>query len=171
VSQLDTPVRGRVPLSSRKLRWLAVIAVATTATIYLVIAFSGIGKNLVYYWGPTQVRAAGAKAVHAAIRLGGMVAAGSIVRGHRPSELEFDVVDAGARIHVKSHGVPPQLFREGIGVVVEGTMTAQGYFAGDRLLVSHSNEYRAPSDLAHVDVERLMRSTSGLETDAAKDAP
>ena len=108
------------------MRWLAATTVAAAVAIYLAIAFGGIGENLVYYWGPTQVQAAGGKAVHAAIRLGGMVAAGSIVRGHGPSELEFDVVDAGARIHVKSHGVPPQLFREGIGVVVEGTMTRAG---------------------------------------------
>jgi cytochrome c-type biogenesis protein CcmE len=167
MSLLDSPTGSRVPLSSRKMRWLAVATVATTATIYLVIAFGGIGSNLVYYWGPSQVQAAGGKAVHAAIRLGGMVAAGSIVRGRGPSELEFDVVDAGARIHVRSHGVPPQLFREGIGVVVEGTMTAQGTFEGDRLLVSHSNEYRAPNDLAHVDVEQLMRSTSGLDEKSA----
>jgi cytochrome c-type biogenesis protein CcmE len=171
VSQLDQPAGSRVPLSTRKMRWLAVATVAVMATIYLVIAFGGIGKNLVYYWGPSQLRAAGAKAVHAAIRLGGMVAAGSIVRGDGPSELEFDVVDAGARVHVKSHGVPPQLFRAGIGVVVEGTMTPEGYFAGDRLLVSHSNEYRAPTDLAHVDVEGLMRSTSGLEPAGEKAAP
>ena len=162
MSQLDSPVGGRPPLASGRMRWLAVATVAAAVAIYLAIAFGGIGRNLVYYWGPTQVRAAGDKAVHAAIRLGGMVATGSLVRGHGPSDLEFDVVDSGARIHVRSHGVPPQLFREGIGVVVEGTMTPQGYFEGDRLLVSHSNEYRAPADLAHVDVEKLMRSTSGL---------
>jgi cytochrome c-type biogenesis protein CcmE len=170
VSQLDTPAGSRVPLSTRKLRWLAAITVAVMATIYLVIAFGGIGRNIVYYWGPTQVEAAGPKAVNAAIRLGGMVADGSIVRGDGPSALEFDVVDAGARVHVKSHGVPPQLFRAGIGVVVEGTMTRQGYFEGDRLLVSHSNEYRAPTDLAQADVEKLIRSTDGLAADGKQAA-
>ena len=40
------------------------------------------------------------------------------------SELEFDVSDGKAVVHVRSSGVPPQMFREGIGVVVEGTMTA-----------------------------------------------
>ena len=171
MSQLDAPATGRAPLSTRKIRWLAVATVAAAVAIYLAIAFGGIGENLVYYWGPTQVQAAGGKAVHAAIRLGGMVAPGSLVRGQGPSDLEFDVVDAGARIHVKNRGVPPQLFREGIGVVVEGTMTAQGYFAGDRLLVSHSNEYRAPTDLAHLDVEQLIRSTSGLEPADRKGTP
>ena len=168
MSQLDEPIGNRAPLDARKLRWLALVTVVTMAVVYCAIAFGGIGRNLVYYWGPTQVRAAGHKAIDATIRLGGMVAPGSIVRGGGPSEIEFDVVDAGGRVHVVSHGVPPQLFRAGIGVVVEGTMTADGTFRGDRLMVSHSNEYRAPTDTAHVDVEKLIRSTSGLSGGGGK---
>jgi cytochrome c-type biogenesis protein CcmE len=62
-----------------------------------------------------------------------------VKRGHGASGVEFDVVDrAGAVTHVKCSGVPPQLFRERIGVVVEGTMTRAGYFEGHRLMVSHS---------------------------------
>ena len=57
--------------------------------------------------------------------------------------LEFDVKDATGIVHVKSTGVPPQMFRENIGVVVEGTMTRGGYFQSNRLMVSHNNEYRA----------------------------
>ena len=107
----------------------------------------GIGKNLVYYWGPTELRAAGDKAVGATIRLGGLVGPGSIVSAEGVSSLEFDVIDRqGASVHVKATGVPPQLFRERIGVVVEGTMTRAGHFEGSRLMVSHSNEYRAPGD-------------------------
>ena len=41
---------------------------------------------------------------------------------------------------------PPQMLREGIGVVVEGTYTEAGVFETDRLMVKHSNEYRAPEE-------------------------
>jgi len=58
--------------------------------------------------------------------------------------------------------VPPQLFRDRIGVVVEGTMTAQGAFESRRLMVSHDNKYRAPAD-KDVDLKMLMRSTQGLD--------
>lgn len=61
-------------------------------------------------------------------------------------------------VHVKASGVPPQMFREGIGVVVEGTMTPEGHFAGNRLMVSHDNEYRAPEDGEQVDPETMIRS-------------
>jgi cytochrome c-type biogenesis protein CcmE len=55
------------------------------------------------------------------------------------------------------------MFREQIGVVVEGTMDKAGYFEGRRLMVSHSNEYRVPGDGEKVDVQKAMRSTQGLD--------
>jgi cytochrome c-type biogenesis protein CcmE len=78
------------------------------------------------------------------------------------SQLEFDVVDAKERVHVVSNGVPPQMFREGIGVVVEGTMTDSGFFKSDRLMVSHNNEYRAPKDAKNADMKKLIESTEGM---------
>jgi cytochrome c-type biogenesis protein CcmE len=54
------------------------------------------------------------------------------------------VSDATSVVHVRSTGVPPQMFREGIGVVVEGTMTRSDYFECNRLMVKHGNDYQAP---------------------------
>jgi cytochrome c-type biogenesis protein CcmE len=143
-------------------KWFAFAALAVAAVAFVIIAYGGIGENLVYYWGPGEVEAAGSKAVGATIRLGGQVAEGSIRYGDGASGLEFDVVDLqGAKVHVKSQGVPPQMFREGIGVVVEGTMTRAGHFECHRLMVSHDNEYRAPDDPG-ADVKRLMQTTKGM---------
>ena len=79
------------------------------------------------------------------------------------SMLDFDVTDRHTTVHVKSDGVPPQMFREGIGVVVEGTMTRAGYFQSDRLMVSHNNEYRAPKPGEQIDAKKLIKSTKGIE--------
>jgi cytochrome c-type biogenesis protein CcmE len=149
-----------------KTKWFAVGALAVAALAFLAITMGGIGENLVYYWGPTDLRKAGDKAVGATIRLGGQVGEGSIVLGEGVSSLEFDVVDGNHAVHVKATGVPPQMFREGIGIVVEGTMTKAGHFAGNRLIVSHDNEYRAPGDPKAADVKKLMRSTTGLDEKA-----
>ena len=142
-------------------KWFAIGALAVAGIAFLVITVGGIGKNLVYYWGPTELTAAGHKAVGATIRLGGQVAPHS-VRLANGSQLEFDVSDARHRVHVVSNGVPPQMFREGIGVVVEGTMTDAGVFRSNRLMVSHNNEYRAPKDAKHVDMKKLIGSTEGV---------
>ncbi|MEK6372765.1 MAG: cytochrome c maturation protein CcmE [Acidobacteriota bacterium] len=150
----------------RKTRLFMIGALAVAAAALIVIAWGGINKNLVYYWTPTDLHAAGDKAYGATIRLGGMVSKGSIRNHQGVSGLEFDVHDAGKIVHVKSSGVPPQMFRENIGVVVEGTMTRGGYFQCNRLMVSHSNEYKAPEAGHPVDrkeLEKLMRSTEGLD--------
>jgi cytochrome c-type biogenesis protein CcmE len=160
---MNTPVPVPGPTSSRgKTKWFAFGALGVAGAAFLFIAVGGIGENLVYYWGPKELRAAGAKALGATIRLGGQVAVGSIKRGEGVSNLEFDVTDGTATVHVVSQGVPPQLFRDRIGVVVEGTMTRAGSLESRRLMVSHDNRYRAPAD-KDVDIKTLMRSTEGLD--------
>jgi cytochrome c-type biogenesis protein CcmE len=149
-------------LNRAKTRLFAVCAIAVAAAAFVIIAVGGIGENLVYYWGPKELRAAGSKAEGATIRLGGQVAVGSVKRGDGVSNLEFDVTDGTATVHVVSRGVPPQLFRDRIGVVVEGTLARNGNFESRRLMVSHDNKYRAPAD-KNVDIKQLMRSTEGLE--------
>lgn len=126
-------------MTARTTRWFAVAAVAIAAASFVAVAAAGIGDNLIYSWAPKDLRAAGARAVGATVRLGGLVAPSSIRNGER---LEFDVTDGVATVRVQSRGLPPQLFREGVAVVVEGTLTPGGIFEGERLMVSHDNRYR-----------------------------
>lgn len=153
----------------RRNRWLAIGAITAALAAILGFLLAGVGKNLVYYWGPTELRAAGDRAIGATIRLGGQVVPGSVRHTGGVSGIEFDVADRkGARVHVKATGVAPQMFREGIGVVVEGTLARAGYFEGQRLMVSHGNEYRAPHDRDDVDVRKLIESTQGLDDKKAR---
>ena len=146
----------------RSSRFFMLAAFLVAGVAFIVIAWGGINKNLVYYWTPTDLAANGDKAYGATIRLGGMVAPGSIKAGNG-SALDFDVTDYKDVVHVKASGLPPAMFREGIGVVVEGTMTKGGYFKGERLMVSHNNEYRSPKDHASIDAEKLIKSTKGVQ--------
>lgn len=150
-------------MSSKQNRWLAIAALGIAAAAFLIITAGGIGENLIYYWGPTELRTAGPKAVGATIRLGGQVGANSVKTSGLGSALEFDLTDGKNNVHVRSNSVPPQMFREGIGVVVEGTMDPDGVFVSDRLMVSHGNEYRAPQSGQKVDTRELMRTTKGLQ--------
>ena len=149
-------------LARRKTRRFMIGALLVAGIAFSVIAASGINNNLVYYWTPTDLRANGDKAYGASIRLGGMVAPGSIVR-HGGSNVEFIVHDGVNRIPVKTSTVPPQMFRENIGVVVEGTMNRGGYFQSSRLMVSHNNEYKAPEKghpMDRKELERMMKSVA-----------
>lgn len=161
-----TPERSATDVMRRRSRRFIFIALGVAALAFVVIAASGINDNLVYYWTPTDLHAAGQKAYGATIRLGGMVAPGSIRSRAGTTGVEFDVKDGSALVHVKSTGVPPQMFRDNIGVVVEGTMTRDGHFQCNRLMVSHNNEYRAPKAGHPVDqkeLQKLMHSTDGLD--------
>ena len=137
-----------------KARWFIVIAALVAAGAFAFIAAGKIGNNLVYYWSPSDLLQAGDKAYGASIRLGGLVKQGTLKQN------QFEVTDLKNTVRVKIHGVPPQMFREGIGVVIEGTMTRDGYFEGSRLMVSHNNEYRAPHN--KVNAEELIKSTKGV---------
>jgi cytochrome c-type biogenesis protein CcmE len=137
---------------------------------FLAIAVSRMGRNIVYYWGPSDLRSAGGQAVGASIRLGGRVVPGSVEREEN-GVLTFDVSDDRSTIRVRTRAAPPQMFREGIGVVVEGTLGRDGIFAGSRLLVSHGNEYQHPRNGEKIDMRELIRSTEGLEAPERENRP
>ena len=131
-------------------RLIAVGAILVAGAALAWIAFGNIGDNLVYYWKPSEMVAQGEKAYGATVRLGGVVVPGSVVWNPEHTSLSFQVADTHAptavRVTVKSEQTPPQMFREGIGVVVEGSFQADQVVRTNRLMVNHSNEYRAPTD-------------------------
>lgn len=139
----------------------AIGAIAVVAVAVAVLAFGGLGENLVYYWDASQLRANEAKAVGATIRLGGQVKPGTIDLNEQDNLLRFEVTDGKASVPVEAKGLPPAMFRESIGVIVEGTMEDRGVFVSDRLLVSHDNEYRAPKEGEEAKIEDLAKTAQG----------
>jgi len=74
------------------------------------------------------------------IRLGGMVKDGSLVRGNN-LVVRFEVTDGKSELPVRYQGVLPDLFREGQGVVAEGTLDGSGTFDADTILAKHDETY------------------------------
>lgn len=127
-----------------KTRLPAILVAAAVVGVLGYLAFGSMGNNLVYYWTPAELHAAGVKAQGATVRLGGMVEAGSI-RSEGTATL-FVVKDGEQSVSVRTEAIPPAMFREGIGVVVEGTMGPGGTFQSKKLIVKHDENYRAPTD-------------------------
>lgn len=138
-------------------RLFIALGIAAIAMTMAYLAAGGIGDNLVYYWSPTEIHDAGDKAVGASVRLGGLVVPGSIRYGDN-LDLFFEVSDDDRKVPVYASTVPPAMFREGIGVVLEGTMRTDGTFATERLMVKHDNEYRPPEEGDDRDMKELMES-------------
>jgi cytochrome c-type biogenesis protein CcmE len=134
------------PTTRNRLFALVALLIAGSGLAY--VAFGNIGQNLVFYWTPGEMIAQGSKAYGPTIRLGGVVQTGSLRWDAAHTHLAFRVADsdkAGASsVLVVSRETPPQMFRERIGVVVEGTFDKSQTFTSSRLMVNHSNEYRPP---------------------------
>lgn len=126
-----------------KKRLLGVLAIVVMLGALGAISLGNIGDDLAYYWSPTELAAA-SNAKDATVRLGGMVVAGSYRWDQAAQRVEFDVTDMKTTVHVVNTGNPPQMFREGIGVVIEGRLGPDGVFHSDKLMVSHGNEYSPP---------------------------
>jgi cytochrome c-type biogenesis protein CcmE len=109
---------------------------------YLV--YGGIDENLVYFLTPSELMAKGEAAHGKPVRLGGMVVPGSVHWDADAIELKFRMTDNKTQMDVHSEKAPPQMFREGQGVIVEGKLTKAGVFESSSLMVKHSNEYKAP---------------------------
>jgi cytochrome c-type biogenesis protein CcmE len=139
-------------------RILAVVAVMVAAGVLAFLAFGGIGENLVYYWSPSELEASGDKALGATIRLGGLVEPGSIQHSEDGLTLRFAVTDGEVSVPISTSSVPPAMFREGVGVVVEGSVNRAGQFETQRLLVKHDNQYQAPGEGETLDMAEMMKS-------------
>ncbi len=104
----------------------------------LVILMANLSSSLVYYNTPVEVQAR--EASDSRLRLAGRVSPGSVVE--EDTTVVFNVDDCDTSVSVIHTGVPPQLFAEGIGVVVEGTWNGS-VFESDTMLVKHDEQYRA----------------------------
>jgi cytochrome c-type biogenesis protein CcmE len=77
------------------------------------------------------------------IRLGGLVAEGSLERGQGLT-VSFAITDTQQTIPVSYTGILPDLFREGQGVVAEGKLDPAGRFFADTVLAKHDENYMPP---------------------------
>jgi cytochrome c-type biogenesis protein CcmE len=113
--------------------------------IAAALVLSAFEKNLVFFFTPSQV-AANEAPQGRTFRIGGMVEAGSVKR--EGVEVKFLVTDTAKSIAVVYRGALPDLFREGKGVVAQGTLGADGVFRAREVLAKHDENYMPP-EAAH----------------------
>jgi cytochrome c-type biogenesis protein CcmE len=126
-----------------RLRRLAVPLGGIALVLAGTLAFGDLNGNLVYYLTPTEAtERRDDLGDQQRFRLAGEVVGGSIEEAG--GEVRFVIADVADAVPVEHTGVPPQLFRAGIEVVVEGSW-AGDRFASDVMLVKHDEEYAPPS--------------------------
>jgi cytochrome c-type biogenesis protein CcmE len=136
------------------------IGLALSALILLGISVLQLQGNLVYFYTPSEAFAKGAEVGNRTIRIGGMVKKGTKIWSPENLDLRFVVTDyKGHEIATRYNGTPPDLFKEGQGVVIEGKLdTVQKSFQARKLMVKHSEEYQKPNAEHSIDKELLKKS-------------
>jgi cytochrome c-type biogenesis protein CcmE len=124
---------------TRKQKRLATIAalgvVLALATTLVLIA---LRDQIVFFYSPSDVISRDVAAGQA-IRLGGLVKDGSWVREGQNNS--FVVTDGVTDIAASYVGILPDLFREGQGVVAEGSLGPDGSFQASNVLAKHDENY------------------------------
>ena len=131
---------------------LGVAAVVAAA----LLALSALKDQASFFYAPSDVKREGVP-LGRAVRLGGMVQAGSIVRAPDGVTVRFVVGDGAATTPVTFAGIVPDLFRERSGVVAEGHFNPDGSFTATNLLAKHDEKYMPP------EVAGKMHETKTLE--------
>ena len=126
------------------------------------LLFGGLRENVVFFLTPQELLAKGTEGVGVPVRLGGQVKPGSVTWDAKTLDLRFTVTDGAREVNVHSTGAPPQMFRDGMGVIVEGRVGSAGVFEATNLMVKHSNEYRAPKpgEEAHEKYKTLIKQSA-----------
>lgn len=119
---------------------LALVAVVAAG----LLAASALKDEAAYFYTPQDALVKGVEPGKA-IRLGGMVVKGSLKKAADGVTIRFDVTDGKATVPATFTGIAPDLFREGSGVVAEGSfdgpVTKGGTFVATELLAKHDERY------------------------------
>jgi cytochrome c-type biogenesis protein CcmE len=123
----------------RTRRFLIGGLVILAALVYLI--YGGMRQAMVYFVTPSEIKAQETKSPGKFLRVGGMVVKGSLHRNSDGLTYRFQLTDGNAIIPIYFHGVPPDLFGDGKGAVVEGKIGKDGLFVATTIMAKHAEEY------------------------------
>jgi cytochrome c-type biogenesis protein CcmE len=136
------------PHRRKKLGIILFIAAGLSAATGLM--FFVLGQNINMFYTPTQV-AEGEVATGQNFRIGGMVKEGSVDGAEDSLRIEFVTTDYVSDVPIHYEGILPDLFREGQGIVAEGSIDLAGVFQADRVLAKHDENFMSPEVKAALD--------------------
>jgi cytochrome c-type biogenesis protein CcmE len=125
---------------TRKKRRLVLISSALAVlSLALGLVLLALRDNIVFFYGPSELAQ---KVPHEGqrLRIGGLVKQGSLKR-EGESTVRFAITDTKQEVGVIYTGMLPDLFREGQGVVAEGTLGPDKIFHADSILAKHDERY------------------------------
>ncbi|WP_102957780.1 cytochrome c maturation protein CcmE [Mangrovicella endophytica] len=139
---------------------------ASIGGVMLVIAvaaglvLTALSDSVAYFRSPSDI-AAEAPGPSQRVRLGGLVQEGTVQRGGSDT-VRFSVTDTVESVPVVYRGLLPDLFREGQGVVAEGTLGPDHVFVADTVLAKHDENYMPKEVVDDLKARGLWEEGKGM---------
>jgi len=127
----------------RKKRLLFVIFLVIGVGTALSLVLYALNQNINLFYTPTQIAAGEVPTGHY-FRAGGLVKKGSVKRSEHDLTVQFVLSDLTEEVTVSFKGILPDLFREGQGIVAQGTLNPAGVFIATQVLAKHDENYMPP---------------------------
>lgn len=139
-TELPPPAEARPdrPRRSRPGRLRVAVALALVLGAVGFLVSKGLGDATVYFKTADEAVRDRGELGERRFRVEGLVEDGVAQDG---DAVRFSIISAGVRVPIRHRGDPPELFRPGIPVVLEGRWDGDVY-ASDRIMVKHTSEYR-----------------------------
>jgi cytochrome c-type biogenesis protein CcmE len=132
--------------SNKKKRIIFISAIFSICLISVIFVITNFKNNIVFYYSPSELEnpQISTKATKKIIRVGGLVKKNSLKKISN-IEVEFVVTDLSKDLTINYHGLLPNLFKEGQGVVAKGRLDQISHkFIASELLVKHDEKYMPP---------------------------
>lgn len=117
---------------------MMIAAAGAVLVLAMTLTFAGLRDSVVYFVAPSELSEKAQPGQR--LRLGGLVVEGTVRRGE-DGAMRFSVTDGAVAVEVRYQGDLPDLFREGQGVVAEGTWSPGQAFEASRVLAKHDETY------------------------------
>jgi len=128
-------------MSGKKIGIIGSVLVVIAGLAYL--ALGNFGENLVYFMTPSEVVTLEQDLYGKKMRVAGMVVEASMKVVPETLKISFDLTDGAETIPVAFEGIPPDLFKEGKGAVVEGYWDQDHVFHSHMIMAKHEEDYMA----------------------------
>lgn len=129
-------------MTPKRQRLIFVLASVVCICAAVLLIIQALRNEVVYFYTPSELTQLKGNLNHT-IRIGGLVEEGSLVRG-KDNRITFLVTDGETQMKVNYQGLLPNLFREGQGIVAQGTLQPDGHFKAVNLLAKHDENYMPP---------------------------
>lgn len=131
-------------MTKKQIKFVAGSLVIVLAIVYLI--YTGISQTSVYFLTVSELIDRKDTIADEGVRVNGTVVPGSIDKHDSNLKVNFKITDSKQNLSVHYEGIIPDMFKEDIDVVVEGTIDQNGNLNASTLLTSCPSKYEADSD-------------------------